>query len=120
MDALAQVGASPGPPALRGQEIKLQMGLVGALMHTKGHAAPETKASLDQARSLIERAESLGESPADPLLMFSPSSMVCGQRTTLRLRGAWRVNSPRSSWRLLRSSERLSRPWLGIASWVLR
>jgi class 3 adenylate cyclase/predicted ATPase len=69
--ALAQVGASPGTPALRRQEIKLQMGLVGALMHTKGHAAPETKASLDQARSLIERAESLGESPADPLLMFS-------------------------------------------------
>jgi predicted ATPase len=40
-------------------------------MHTKGHAAPETKASLDLARSLIERAEALGEPPEDPLVLFS-------------------------------------------------
>jgi predicted ATPase len=44
---------------------------VNALMHTKGYAAPETKASLDQARGLIERAEALGEPPEDPLLLFS-------------------------------------------------
>jgi hypothetical protein len=41
------------------------------LIHTKGHAAPETKASLDQAYSLIERANALGEAPEDPLLLFS-------------------------------------------------
>jgi predicted ATPase len=40
-------------------------------MQTKGYAARETKASLDQARSLIERAETLGEPPEDPLLLFS-------------------------------------------------
>jgi tetratricopeptide (TPR) repeat protein len=40
-------------------------------MHSKGHIAPVTKASLDQARSLIERAEALGEPPEDPLLLFS-------------------------------------------------
>jgi hypothetical protein len=40
-------------------------------MHTKGYAAPETKASLDKARSLIERAEALGEPSEDPLLLFS-------------------------------------------------
>ena len=38
-------------------------------MHTKGYAAPETKASLDQARLCIERAEALGEPPDDPLLL---------------------------------------------------
>jgi predicted ATPase len=40
-------------------------------MHTKGFAAPETKASLDQARSLIERAKALGEPLEDPLVLFS-------------------------------------------------
>ena len=32
---------------------------------------PETKAALDYARSLVERAEVLGEPPEDPLLLFS-------------------------------------------------
>src|SRR6185312_4751381 len=50
---------------------QLQLALVNALMHTKGHAAPETIASLDRARAFIEQAESLGESPEDPLLLFS-------------------------------------------------
>jgi hypothetical protein len=40
-------------------------------MHVKGYAAPETKASLDQARLFIERAEALGEPPEDPLVLFS-------------------------------------------------
>jgi hypothetical protein len=40
-------------------------------MHVKGYAAPETKVSLDQAHSLIEQAEALGESRDDPLLLFS-------------------------------------------------
>ena len=40
-------------------------------MHTKGYAAPETKASFEQARLYIEEAEALGEAPEDPLLLFS-------------------------------------------------
>ena len=40
-------------------------------MHTKGYAAPETRASLEQARSLIERAKALGEPLEDPLVLFS-------------------------------------------------
>jgi hypothetical protein len=40
-------------------------------MHTKGFATPETKAALGQARSLIEKAEALGEPTEDPLLLFS-------------------------------------------------
>ena len=40
-------------------------------MHTKGYAAPETRAALDQARALIENANALGEPPEDPLLLFS-------------------------------------------------
>ena len=69
--ALSQIATLPGTPALRGDQIRLQVALVNALMHTKGHAAPETIASLDRARAFIEQAESVGESPEDPLLLFS-------------------------------------------------
>jgi predicted ATPase len=69
--ALAQIANLPGTPALRREQIKLQVGLVNALMHTKGFASPETKGSLDQARSLIEQAEALGEPLEDPLTPFS-------------------------------------------------
>ena len=69
--ALSQIATLPGTPALRGDQIKLQVALVNALMHTKGHAAPETIASLDRAHAFIEQAESLGEPPEDPLLLFS-------------------------------------------------
>ena len=78
--ALTQIAALPGTTILRREQIKLQGGLVNALMHTKGYAAPETKAALDQTRSLIERAEALGEPPEDPQLMFS------------LLYGLWAVN----------------------------
>ena len=40
-------------------------------MHAKGYAAPETRAALDRARLLIERAEALGEPAEDPLVLFS-------------------------------------------------
>ena len=40
-------------------------------MHVKGYAAPETKAAVEGARLLIEQAETLGEPPEDPLLLFS-------------------------------------------------
>ncbi len=68
---LDQISTLPGTPALRGAQIKLQVALASALMHTKGYAAPETKASLDKARSLIERSDALGEALEDPLLLFS-------------------------------------------------
>jgi class 3 adenylate cyclase/predicted ATPase len=69
--ALGQMEALPSTQALRREQIKAQIALANALMHTKGYAAPETKASLDKARLLVERAEALGESPEDPLLLFS-------------------------------------------------
>jgi class 3 adenylate cyclase/predicted ATPase len=69
--ALEQIATLPGTPALRREEIKLQVALANALMHTKGYAAPEPKAAVEQARLLIERAEALGEPPEDPLLLFS-------------------------------------------------
>ena len=69
--ALDQIGTLPSTPALRREQMKFQMALANALMHTKGFAAPETKASLDDARTLIEQAEALGDSLENSLALFS-------------------------------------------------
>ena len=69
--AVNQIALLPSSPALRRQEITFQVALANAVMHTKGYAASETKAAFDQARLLIERAEASGETPEDPLLLFS-------------------------------------------------
>ena len=69
--ALEQIATLPRTPTLRREQIELQVAFANALMHTKGFAAPETKAALDQARLSIEQAEALGEPSEDPLLLFS-------------------------------------------------
>ena len=69
--ALDQLAALPTTTALRSEQIRLQVALVFPLIHTKGFAAPETKAAVDRSRLLIERAEALGEAPEDPLLLYS-------------------------------------------------
>ena len=78
--ALAQIATLPATPALRQEEIKLQVALITPLGHANGFAALETKAAGDRARLLIEQAEAVGEPPDDPLLLFSV------------LRSAWAAN----------------------------
>ena len=68
--ALDQIATLPGTPALRREQIKLQVALITPLIHVKGHAAPETKAAAEQARLLMEQAETRGEPPEEPLLLF--------------------------------------------------
>jgi hypothetical protein len=69
--AADQIATLPATPALRREQIKLQVALITPLMQVKGYAAPETKAAVERARLLIEQAEALGEPPEDPLLLFS-------------------------------------------------
>ena len=69
--ALGQIATLPATPALRREQIKLQVALITPLMHVKGFAAPETKAAMERARLLIEQAEAIGEPLEDPLLLFS-------------------------------------------------
>jgi len=71
MRALAQIENLPATPALRRDQIKLQVALLNSLMHVKGYAEPQTKAAAERARILIEQAEALGEPLEDPLLLFS-------------------------------------------------
>ena len=69
--ALDQFASLPATPALRHEQIRLQVGLANALYHAKGAAAAETKAAFDQARMMIEHSEALGEHVEDPLLLYS-------------------------------------------------
>jgi class 3 adenylate cyclase/predicted ATPase len=68
--ALDQIATLPATPALRREEIKLQVALIPQLLPVKGYSAPESKAAVERARLLIEQAEALGEPPEDPLLLF--------------------------------------------------
>ena len=79
--ALAQIAVLSGTPDLRREQIKLQVALANVLMHVKGYAAPEPKAAVERARLFIEQAEALGETPEDPLALFSV------------LYGVWGANS---------------------------
>ena len=69
--ALDQIATLPATPELRGEQIELQVAVITPLMYVKGYVAPETKAAVERARSLIEQAEQLGDPPKDRLLLFS-------------------------------------------------
>ncbi len=69
--ALDQIATFQSTPALRREQISLQVALITPLIHVKGYAAPETKAAVERARLLIEEAQARGEPPEDPLLLFS-------------------------------------------------
>jgi class 3 adenylate cyclase/predicted ATPase len=68
--ALAQVATLPATPALRREEIELQVALINPLRQAKGYVAEEVIAAGERVRLLIEQAEALGEPPEDPLLLF--------------------------------------------------
>jgi predicted ATPase len=69
--ALDHIAALPGTPALRREELKLQVALITPLIHIKGYAAPETRAAIERARLLIDQAQERGERPEDPLILCS-------------------------------------------------
>jgi predicted ATPase len=97
--ALDQMASLPGTPKLRGQQMRLQVALANALMHVKGHAAPETKASLDHASVMIEQADASGEHLEDPLLLFPPF-MVAMSQTLRRLMAMFVRALRRTCWHL--------------------
>ena len=117
--ALDQIAALPDTPALRREQIKLQVAPITPLIHLKGYAAPETKAATERARLLIEQAEALGEPPEDPLLLFSVLYGSLGTRTICCIQ--WRcgcASLPRRSFLALAEKQRNDtyRSWSGIAS----
>ncbi len=69
--ALNQITTLPSTPALRRDEIKLQVALITPLLYVKGYAAPEVKEAAERAHLLIEQAKAMGEPLEDSLLLFS-------------------------------------------------
>jgi predicted ATPase len=69
--ALAQIATLSATPALRRDQISLQVALISPLIHIKGYGAPETKAAVERTRLLMEQAEAFGEPAEEPLLLFS-------------------------------------------------
>ena len=111
--ALDQIAALPGTPALRREQIKLQVALITPLLHVKGYAAPETKAAVERARLLIEQAEALGEPPEDPLLLFSVLYGFWVANLMTHSMATWCASLRRSSWRSPRSKGQPSRLLIG-------
>jgi class 3 adenylate cyclase/predicted ATPase len=68
---IATLSDSFRTPALRRDEIELQVALITPLLHISGYASPETRAAVERGRELIEQAGALGEPPEDPLCLFS-------------------------------------------------
>jgi tetratricopeptide (TPR) repeat protein len=87
---LDQIATLPGTPALRREQINLQVALLTPLTYVKGYAAPETGSAIQRARQLIEQAEALGEPPEDPLMLYSV------------LYGLWGVNYVASNGDIMR------------------
>jgi predicted ATPase len=71
--ALAQLAILPTTPALRREQISLQVALISPLGVVRGWADPETATAIEQAGLLIERAEKLGEAHEDALGLLRPT-----------------------------------------------
>jgi predicted ATPase len=69
--ALEQIAKLPTTPALRREQIKLQLALIQPLHHTKGYASREAIDAVERARMLIERSQEFGDPLEDPLQLFS-------------------------------------------------
>ena len=93
--ALDQIAILPSTPALRREEINLQVALITPLMHIKGYAASETKAAVDRARLLIEQ---LNRSESAPTTRYccSQSFSASGSRALLHSTATRSVNLLRS------------------------
>jgi class 3 adenylate cyclase/tetratricopeptide (TPR) repeat protein len=69
--ALDQIATLPATPALRQEEIELQVAIINPLMNLGGYSSPAAKAATERARVLIEQAEALGEPLENPLLLYT-------------------------------------------------
>ena len=105
--ALIHIASLPGTPALSREQIKLQVDFANAQMHTKGYAAPETKASFDRARMFINDAKGRGNLSTTSWRR-SRSSSASGSRTLRPSMGTRFASLRRSSWRWQRNRSRLS------------
>jgi predicted ATPase len=68
--ALDLIAKLPTTPALRREQIRLQVALIAPLFHVKGYSTPDAKDAVERAHLLIQQAEALGEHGEDRLQLF--------------------------------------------------
>ena len=61
--ALAQIATLPATPALRREEIKLQVAFATVLFHVKGYTSPETIAAFERADATDRAGRRVGRAP---------------------------------------------------------
>jgi class 3 adenylate cyclase/predicted ATPase len=69
--ALDQMASLTSTPALRQEQIELQVAALMPIMHLQGYSSPEAKMATERARLLIEHAQAMGEPPKNPLLVYT-------------------------------------------------
>ena len=82
--ALAQIAALPATPALRREQIKLQVALITPLMHVKGYAAPETKAAVGAGASVDRTSRSDGRASRRPAAVVLGPLRLLGRELSSR------------------------------------
>ena len=113
--ALDQIATLPATPALRREQIKLQVALINPIGHLKGNAAPETRAAIERAR-LSSRKRKRVASLLKTLSYCSRSSTASAWQIFRRSAETHFGSFQSSSYRSQRSKERRCRSWLVIAS----
>ena len=114
---LDQIALLPATPALRREQVKLQVGLANVLYHSKGVAAAETISAFNQARVMIEQAESLG-STSRTRSFFTPCSTVSSYQSLSTSTAMLHPCLRGSSLPLLSSRTQPPLLWLDIACWA--
>ena len=93
--ALTQITALPGTAALRRQQIKFQVALANALMHTKGYASPDTKAAFESGTPIYRASGGARRASRRPVTAVRGHLRILGRelcgvqrRRSARPRGA--------------------------------
>ena len=90
--ALDLIASLTATPAIRREQIKLQVALITPLIHVKGYAAPETKEAAERARLLIEQAQRGWRASRRPAAVILGALRILGRQ----LRRVQRRGSPRA------------------------
>jgi hypothetical protein len=102
--ALDLIAKLPATPALRREQIRLQVALIAPLFHVKGYSTPDAKDAVERAHLLIQQAEALATSGRRRTRDYNaPSSAqpveLVGDTDTLRSAAVFAVRGcRRRSW----------------------
>ena len=107
--ALEQIATLPGTPALRREQIKLQVALITPLIHVKGYAAAGNQGGCGAGTFADRASRSAGRASRRPVAVVLGPLRLLGRELCGVQRRCLCAISRRSSWRSRRSKGRQSR-----------